>query len=116
MDKLTSRAGIEGRTLELGDRLVEVEAPVHFTNARVEAWMDWAGRAGQHLTDMGAPLGNGREISPSGTADAAAGVGGYSILEAEDMDQALALMDGHPHLMMPGASIQVYEALDIPGM
>jgi len=39
----TSRAGIEGRILELGDRLVEVEAPAHFTNARVEAWIDWAG-------------------------------------------------------------------------
>ena len=39
----TSRAGIEGRTLELGDRLVEVEAPAHFANARVEAWIDWAG-------------------------------------------------------------------------
>ena len=39
----TSRAGIEGRILELGDRLVEVEAPAHFTNARVEAWIEWAG-------------------------------------------------------------------------
>jgi ribonucleoside-diphosphate reductase alpha chain len=39
----TSRAGIEGRILELGDRLAEVEAPAHFTNARVEAWIDWAG-------------------------------------------------------------------------
>ena len=26
------------------------------------------------------------------------------------------LLDGHPHLMMPGANIQVYEALDIPGV
>ncbi|MBW8814669.1 MAG: ribonucleotide reductase [Caulobacterales bacterium] len=43
MDSETSRAGIEGRILELGDRLVEVEAPAHFTNARVEAWIDWAG-------------------------------------------------------------------------
>ena len=48
----TSRAGIEGRTLELGDRLVEVEAPAHFTNARVEAWIDWAG--GQ--TDLAAAI------------------------------------------------------------
>jgi hypothetical protein len=32
------------------------------------------------------------------------------------MDGALALLDRHPHLMMPDASIQVYEALDIPGM
>ena len=43
MDRGTSRAGIEGRTLELGDRLVEVEAPAHFSNARVEAWVEWAG-------------------------------------------------------------------------
>jgi ribonucleoside-diphosphate reductase alpha chain len=43
MDSETSRAGIEGRILELGDRLVEVEAPAHFSNARVEAWIDWAG-------------------------------------------------------------------------
>lgn len=43
MDQDTSRAGIEGRTLELGDRLVEVTAPAHFSNARVEAWIDWAG-------------------------------------------------------------------------
>lgn len=43
MDSGTSRAGIEGRILELGDRLVEVETPAHFTNARLEAWIDWAG-------------------------------------------------------------------------
>ncbi|WP_397421746.1 ribonucleotide reductase [Phenylobacterium sp.] len=36
-------AGIEGRTLELRDRVVQVEAPAHFTNARTEAWIDWAG-------------------------------------------------------------------------
>ncbi len=34
---------IEGRILELGDRLVEVEAPAHWTDAQVEAWLDWAG-------------------------------------------------------------------------
>jgi len=34
---------IEGRILELGDRLVEVEAPAHWTNAQAEAWLAWAG-------------------------------------------------------------------------
>ena len=43
MSSETSRAGIEGRSLELGGQIVEVEAPAHFTNARVEAWVDWAG-------------------------------------------------------------------------
>ncbi|WP_255467125.1 hypothetical protein [Pseudarthrobacter sp. NamB4] len=41
---------------------------------------------------------------------------GYSIIHADDFAGAQALLDGHPHLMMPGASIQVYESLDLPGM
>jgi ribonucleoside-diphosphate reductase alpha chain len=41
-----SRVGIEGRILERSGKLVEVEAPAHWTNARTEAWLDWAqGRA-----------------------------------------------------------------------
>ncbi|HEX3701663.1 MAG TPA: ribonucleotide reductase [Phenylobacterium sp.] len=33
---------VEGRILELAGRLVEVEAPAHWTAAQVEAWLDWA--------------------------------------------------------------------------
>jgi ribonucleoside-diphosphate reductase alpha chain len=43
MDSVASRAGIEGRMLELAGRMVEVEAPAHWTGARLEAWLDWAG-------------------------------------------------------------------------
>jgi ribonucleoside-diphosphate reductase alpha chain len=43
MSSEPSAAGIEGRTLELRDRVAQVEAPAHFTNARTEAWIDWAG-------------------------------------------------------------------------
>lgn len=82
----------------------------------MKLWMGWADRTGEQLTDMGAPLGNGQEITPTGVDQANANVGGYSLLDAESVEQAVALMDGHPHLMMPGASIQVFQALDIPGM
>jgi ribonucleoside-diphosphate reductase alpha chain len=37
------KTAIEGRILELGDRLIEVEAPAHWTHAQVEAWLDWSG-------------------------------------------------------------------------
>jgi hypothetical protein len=43
-------------------------------------------------------------------------VAGYSILQAPDIDAAVALVEGHPHLQMPGASIEVHETLEIPGM
>ena len=37
-----SRAGIEGRMLELSGGLMEVHAAAHWSDARVEAWVDWA--------------------------------------------------------------------------
>jgi ribonucleoside-diphosphate reductase alpha chain len=43
MASAPSRVGIEGRMVELADRIVEVEAPIHWTAARLEAWLDWAG-------------------------------------------------------------------------
>lgn len=36
------RAGIEGRVLELSSGLVELQAPAAWTDARAEAWLDWA--------------------------------------------------------------------------
>jgi len=42
---------------------------------------------------------------------------GYSIIEASDMDAAVSLAKGHPHLNMPGGcEIEVHEAQPIPGM
>lgn len=82
----------------------------------MNAWRQWAERAGDGLVDMGNPRADGREVTASGTADASSHVGGYAILQAEDLDGAQSLLDGHPHLMMPNASIQVYETLDVPGM
>ncbi|YCK82624.1 hypothetical protein M1D89_05150 [Arthrobacter sp. D3-18] len=82
----------------------------------MKVWMDWAAKAGDGIVDLGTPLGGGKEVGSLGVTDATSGVAGYTILQAESMDGALELLQGHPHLMMPGASIQVYEALDMPGM
>ncbi|MDE8669489.1 YciI family protein [Pseudarthrobacter sp. H3Y2-7] len=84
----------------------------------MKAWMEWADRAGSGIVDMGSPLGEGREITATGATEVSSGnhIGGYGILQAEDLAGAEALLEGHPHLMMPGASIQVYEFLDMPGM
>ncbi|WP_458780002.1 YciI family protein [Arthrobacter sp. D3-16] len=82
----------------------------------MKAWLAWAEQAGEGLVDIGNPLGAGKEITATGTADTSTGVAGYAILQAEDLAGAQALLDGHPHLMMPSASIQVYESLDLPGM
>ena len=52
MGREASRTRIEARTVELGGRLVEVQAPAHWTRARLDAWIDWAGGA----TDLPAAI------------------------------------------------------------
>ncbi|WP_293375285.1 ribonucleotide reductase [Phenylobacterium sp.] len=45
MGREASRTRIESRAVERHGRFVEVQAPAHWTAARVEAWLDWAGGA-----------------------------------------------------------------------
>ena len=78
----------------------------------MEAWMAWAQRCGEGLVDMGTPLGGGIRISESGSSPSERGVVAYSILQADDMEGALALLQGHPHIgWMEGCEIEVHESL-----
>jgi hypothetical protein len=81
------------------------------------AWMAWAGQVGDGMVDFGTPLANGVSVTPDGTSPSTREVAGYSIIEAEDLQAALALAKDHPHLKMPGAcTIEVHEAQPVPGM
>jgi hypothetical protein len=81
--------------------------------AGMDAWMTWAGKAGDAVVDLGTPL------APSTHVGAAAASGedvcGYSILQATSAQDITNLLDGHPHLEMPGSSIDVLEMLSMPG-
>ncbi|MBD77787.1 MAG: hypothetical protein CL840_02445 [Crocinitomicaceae bacterium] len=79
----------------------------------MKPWMAWAERCGAQLLDMGAPLMGGQRLSPDGSSSPSTKeVTGYSILEAENMDAAKALLDGHPHLTWQGGcDIEVHEAI-----
>jgi hypothetical protein len=82
--------------------------------AGMEAWMQWAGKVGDAMVDMGSPL---QTVATVGGANDGAYIGGFSVLEAESADAAKALVEGHPHLMSPGdPSIEVLEFLPVPGM
>ncbi len=82
--------------------------------AGMDAWMTWAGKAGDAVVDLGAPLGYAAHagVSSPATEDAT----GYSILQADSAQAIEALLDGHPHLDMPGTSVDVLEMLSMPGM
>lgn len=82
--------------------------------AGMDAWSAWSRRAGSAIVDLGAPLGIAAQLG--GNTAAGDPIGGYSILQAASLDEARKALDGHPHLTMPGSSIEVLEYLQLPGM
>ena len=81
----------------------------------MKPWMAWAEKCGSQLLDLGSPLMGGQKLSENGSsADSQREVTGYSILEAEDMDGAKALLQGHPHLSWGGGcDIEVHESMPL---
>lgn len=83
----------------------------------MKPWMEWAEKCGDALVDMGNPLGNGQNVSSNGAAASSKEVVGYSMLQAESMDEAVKILDNHPHLTWgAGCEIEVYEVMPLPGM
>ncbi len=79
----------------------------------MEPWMAWIGKCGDALVDIGSPLGNGvKLLKDGGSTPSDSNVTGYSILQAEDMEGAKALLQDHPHLTWgEGCEIEVHESL-----
>jgi hypothetical protein len=80
--------------------------------AGMEAWMQWAGKAGDAVVDLGAPLAPAAHVGP-GSSDAGQ-ISGYSIMQADSAGALGGVLDGHPYLSVPGNSIEVPEMLSIP--
>jgi hypothetical protein len=79
--------------------------------AGMEAWRTWATKVGYAIVDLGSPLAHTTHVGPG--AASADGIAGYSILQAGSADEIETILDGHPHLGMPGASIEVLEIIPI---
>ncbi|OGM32670.1 hypothetical protein A2803_01260 [Candidatus Woesebacteria bacterium RIFCSPHIGHO2_01_FULL_44_21] len=83
----------------------------------MEPWFAWKEKVGSGMVDMGTPLGNGMVVTKDGTHASENEVVGYTILQANSMDEAVEMLKGHPHLdWVDGCSIEVHESLPLPGM
>ena len=83
----------------------------------MEAWMTWAKNCGDKLVDLGNPLTGGVKLNTDGSSSASEKqVCGYSVLQAESMEDAKKLLEGHPHLGWNDAcEIEVHEFMPLPG-
>lgn len=75
-------------------------------------WMAWMGSLGAALVDGGNPAGPSKTVSTAGVADDGGSnpVSGYSLVEAADIDAAVALAGGCP-ILSDGGTVEIAEAL-----
>ena len=97
------------------DQMMANSSPAQM-KAGMDAWMGWMKKHEKSLADMGSPLGKTKRVTATGAASTRNEVTGYTIVEAESHDAAVAMLAGHPHLNMPGAYIDVISVTPIPGM
>jgi hypothetical protein len=68
-------------------------------DASHEGWPAWFAKLGDKLVDRGSPLAAGRAQRPDGsTGPAATHVNGYTLIQADHIDEALGLVSDHPYL------------------
>ena len=84
--------------------------------AGMDLWNTWAQQAKGAIVDLGAPLGNPKEITNDAVRQSDSTVSGFSVLQAESESAVSDLLKNHPHHHAPGASIEVLEMMSMPGM
>jgi hypothetical protein len=79
-------------------------------------WGAWMEKVGPALTDVGSPFGPGTSLVDDGSTGAPIALTGYSIVEADSLEAAVALADGHPYLAegQGNYSIETYELMPAP--
>jgi len=82
----------------------------------MEPWVTWFETYQQAMVDMGTPTGNEMHVTKAGRSRPATFIGGYSIVQADDVDAVQAMLSDHPHFLMEGNTIEVLELMPMPGM
>lgn len=77
------------------------------------AWSEWLGSAGDKLVDGGNPTAQTMTVGPDGAvANGNDDLSGYSLVEADSIDDAVAFAKASPHLA-GGGSVAVRETMEM---
>ena len=81
------------------------------TKASMANWMAWFGVLGESIVDPGNPFGPSKSVSAKGVSEAgAAGLSGYTLVNAINLDAAVELAIGCP-IISEGGFIDIYETI-----
>jgi len=78
-----------------------------------DMWKTWGDAHKAAIVEMGTPLGKTKTVSAEKVTDTKNEICGYSIVQADSPDAAAKVFEGHPHLTMQGATIDVIEYVDM---
>lgn len=85
--------------------------------ASMDEWIQWRDEANKTAqVEFGLPLQAVNRVTAEAVVNSDSQVSGYSIVEGGSKDAIIELLQSHPHLKRPGASIDVLEMLPLPGM
>jgi YCII-related domain-containing protein len=71
----------------------------------------WVAEAGDAIVDPGAPVAMMAQVAGEGATDAVQ-IGGYSIIQADSVEDAKAVLSSHPYVAR-GGTLQVNQILDV---
>jgi hypothetical protein len=81
-----------------------------------QEWKQWmADHAGMFI-DFGGGVGKTKRVNAQGAADSRNDIMLYAIAEAESHAAAAKTFEGHPHLQIPQATIEIMELNPLQGM
>jgi hypothetical protein len=81
--------------------LLLYHGPATPSDASHEGWPEWFADLGDKLVERGSPMADGLAMSGDGsTKNSTAQLNGYSVIQADDLDQALGLVRLHPYLKL----------------
>jgi hypothetical protein len=79
-------------------------------------WDAWMTANKAMMAGPTAGVGKTKRITPEGVADAKNDIMMYSIVQGESSEEVAKAFEGHPHLEIPGAWIDISTANSLPGM
>jgi hypothetical protein len=100
------------RTLSTADPAGERPSPAQM-QAMYAKFNDWREKWNENLVDLGGRLGTGRLVAPQPPdgpfVEVKELVGGYMIVSAPSLDEAIAIARECPGLVRPGSGVEVIE-------
>jgi len=78
-------------------------------------WKAWMANLGDHAVDPGLAVGPSKTVGPDGVVDGggAQPLAGYTIVQAETIDEAVAMAQDCPHIAL-GGTIEVAPDMELP--